>query len=599
LLSFAKVGSKFGEVFAKYLIDNLPNTLVFFDLMLQVTSYNVNVDIPQATFFFWFNLEDSLDYDNELNQKKIAEHIIRHGNQIMYRLLGILVSQMKYGSDSEMQSVSKDYKDKIKSHRVECADTALYCYYNLQDKALEFIYSLFHSELQQLSSNGDYGTQGLEATVYCLKCFSEAISIDESKWSPLLFNSSSLTYIQQLIGANRDGSKLLRLTLAACFGSYSEWLSNQPEFLPVSLNFLLQELANCDQPTSAAISLTELASLCQIPLSKHADEVLNLCMNSLPNIPAHVQSKIIQSMLYIIQPLPIEEAMPRSNFILNSIVDQLEQDIVIRKTSGNAVEVKESLELHLEFYKSFCKGSNKAIIDLDPSTLERQMTSTEALLGKRLLACFEQIFQLWIVEQDVLVKLCEVIKDSARCDNAIIMNHLSSFLRLLAVVFEAEQHSCFLSAAASIMAYSTTQLIGLSQNEYEECCNRLVCTFAEKCSSVSNMQQDPDVPFDFFEFFIEVIRKLPKTILSYDDSLCRILFLDCLVQGLGLKEQLAIQAILKFLREFVATGYEGSPLESFTKNIFAIIQKPVIYQLVKVFFINVGYWGWTSIQPCS
>jgi hypothetical protein len=116
--------------------------------------------------------------------------------------------------------------------------------------------------------------------------------------------------------------------LSVCFGNYAEWLANQPEHLPVCIEFLLFELANCEQPTAAAISMTELAALCQTPLSKHCDEVLNLCMSTLPSIPVHVQSKIIQSMLYIIQALPEKEARPRAKFILSGILDQLSQDVL-------------------------------------------------------------------------------------------------------------------------------------------------------------------------------------------------------------------------------------------------------------------------------
>jgi hypothetical protein len=555
----------------------------------------MNADIPQITFFFWFNLEDSLDYTNELEKKTLPTHVVQHGNQIMYRLLEILILQMRYPSDHEMADWKKDHKDKMKNHRVECSDTALYCYYNLQEQSLELLISLFQREIELLSTDPQHGTQGLEATIYTLKCFAEAIDTEESKWIPVLFQQSSISTIQSIINANRDGSKQLRLSMSGCCGNYSEWLANHSDYLAPALNYLLHELEHCDQPTSAAIALTELASLCQVPLSKHADEVLNLCMNTLHTVPSNIQSRIIQSMLYIIQALPSQEALPRSRFMLAGIVEQLGQDLASWESSTNLDSQKDSLLLHLDFLKSFCKGCNQSIVELEVE-VDIPLSNEDMEVTSKLLRIIETIFQRWLHELDVVQTVCEVIRDCTRCDNIIIKSLLPRLLPTLTAVFNLSQQSCVLSSATAILDHSTPQKIKLVQQEYDQSYTQLVVIFAEKCSSMEKMQQDPDIPFDFFEMFIAILRKLPHSVRNYPEQLCRTIFLDCLVHGLELREHFAIQGILKFLKEFIATGYEGSALEQFTKQILSIIGEPVIHQLLKVSCAYVGNCGRSSIQ---
>jgi hypothetical protein len=230
-------------------------------------------------------------------------------------------------------------------------------------------------------------------------------------------------------------------------------------------------------------------------------------------------------------------------------------------------------------------------VDLDPVGSESKLSAEEYQLGQRVVSNFEQILKFWLFDRDIVSKVSEVIKDTTKCDNPILLHHLPTFLKLLTVAFNASHQSCFLSGAASIMAHSTTQLISNSKNVYEQCSVQIVTIFAEKCSSMASMEQDPDVPFEFFEFYIHVLKKLPQSIQSLNESLCRTLFLHCLVQGLELQEQMSIQAILKFLREFVAMGYENSPLEHFTKNILVLIGAPIIRQIIKVRLINKGIGG--------
>lgn len=107
LMAFGKLITKFGETCTQFLIGRLPDTSMFFDMMIQITAYSGNSDIAQIPFYFWFSLEDMLDHENEINQKEIADHIVSHGHEIMAKVLEVLVMQIKYPSDQETANWTK------------------------------------------------------------------------------------------------------------------------------------------------------------------------------------------------------------------------------------------------------------------------------------------------------------------------------------------------------------------------------------------------------------------------------------------------------------------------------------------------------------
>lgn len=330
VLPFCKLICKFAETFVGFLIESLPSSMPFFEIIFACLSYPAiypsNPDISEIPHFVIFTLEGELDSGNGLQTStaKYGKDIISHSHEIMIQALAILVDQTRYPPDSVVKTWTRDYLDRFRQHRRECADTSLYCYYALNERALHHVVNGISMEMQQLSVDPARGLQMLESMLFHFRAFSESISSDETEFVPLIFQESTFQAFLQICHTNQDGSKILRSTMSSTIGSYADWLSNNPsQALPVCVRFLASELTASESPRIPSAALVEVSLTCSAALAPNCDQVLNLCVAALNSCSPEIKSQIFQSMAYIVKALPPDEASPRLVFLLNGILDEL------------------------------------------------------------------------------------------------------------------------------------------------------------------------------------------------------------------------------------------------------------------------------------
>jgi hypothetical protein len=165
VMPFCKLICKFGEIYVGFLVEGLPGTKAFFDMIIECTAYPAiypsNPEISEITHYFWFSFQDGIDNSNELRACEFNESAISMGNQILFELLNVLIMHTKYPADAVLASWNADFLDRFKNHRNECGDTSLYCYYSLQDQALGYVIQSFLAQLQETTSNPGNGLQVL------------------------------------------------------------------------------------------------------------------------------------------------------------------------------------------------------------------------------------------------------------------------------------------------------------------------------------------------------------------------------------------------------------------------------------------------------
>jgi hypothetical protein len=368
----------------------------------------------------------------------------------------------------------------------------------MQNTAMRVMIEQFEKQLNILNTTPTHPTQDLESIIFIIKAFSETISSEELEYSPRLFSKQNIAFIQSVITQKRDGFEQLRLTLASCFGSYAEWLSGREEFLPNVFSFLLHELEFSKHPVTSALALTEMCSLCQVPLSKHCDEVLNLCMTTLPKIPEQVQSKIIQSMLYIIQALEADEAVRRSMFILESILSRLEETIQQQESP----EARKMLILNLDFLRSFCKGSRKSVIDLDSYT-DTTLSASDQLIGSKLHKALDYVLEKYIRDEEILTIVANVIVECMKCDVKSIEQQNYPFFQSTVRVFSNHPSASVLSIASNAIKTCKPGYLKTHKQNYFENCIQLIINFIQ-ITSFEYMTAEPDVCYEFF-LFLEAV----------------------------------------------------------------------------------------------
>ncbi|KAJ3276978.1 hypothetical protein HDV01_000030 [Terramyces sp. JEL0728] len=530
ILPFSKLLCKFGEMYIESLLQNLSFASQFFEMLIQVTAYPAlypsNSDISEIPFYFWFAFEDALDSNTNIFLGKTAEfeaQVKYQGRQILAKVLEILYTSMMYPKD-----------------------------------------------------------KALESALYCLKAFSESIPSEESDYIPHIFSEKAIQAIQKLINDQIEGFKQLRTTFSSVLGNFAEWLNIHPEPLSLCFNFLLSEMVNSHAPMAAAAALTEICSVCQVPLSNYADEILNLCMSTLPNVHKHVQGKIIQSLSYIIQALPPSEAAPRLNYIIIGILDQIAGDITVRENEGDSEPLRDTLLFHLGFLKSFCKGASHHSPHHSPTRSSLQdivLDEEETQLGNRFVQVIGNIFRYWVSDLSIVIEICIILKDAFKSEIKFIKAQSKIILEFISEAFNQAQHACLLSSAIAVLP-AINQSSAPNDAALYPACIAICNTFAQKCTNLSFMEDNSDVVHEFYEFLTWLLRKCPSIVNDFQSQFIEAVFRDCILVGLLMADVLILQSILKFLRELLALGSEQCPLEGFVQSILSQIGKPVFTQLL-------------------
>jgi DNA-binding NarL/FixJ family response regulator len=488
-MAYTKVMAKFGDQFLAKLVDGIPQSAAFFETLLYCFSYSKNLDIPEQTFYFWFELEDLVDNKNELKETIASAAVVEYVHALFKRILAILLSHLRYPSDQILQGWMKDEKDAFRNHRTECADTALYCYYNLQESALGLVMESLNHEISLVNSNS-CGTQGIEACLHVVKAFSETVSTEENQYIPILFSSDTVQFINSLIERKVDGYVQLRITLASLFGAYGDWLSEREHLLSPVLDFLLSELQNSPHPSAAANALTDLSSVCQTPLSKHCDAVLTMCFSALGRCPPILQGKIIQSMMAVIQPLGGQECISRSLYVLNGIIEQFYIDI---QNSNAGINTRPDVILHLEFLKSFAKGTRNRVVELEKNAI----TPEEIEAGGRVLIIFQEIGQIACADNEIAMVLTETIREITKCDIGALQCIFPDIHLLCVEWFSRTGNAEYIVCCTAVLKFCPKTL-------RESRCQNFETAFDRLFGVILQFQNDPEVLAECFEFLSQV-----------------------------------------------------------------------------------------------
>jgi hypothetical protein len=594
---FCKLLSKFGEVFVTFLVENLPSSRPYFDMLLSCTAYcplyPSTSEISEIPFYFWFVFSNELETTNELKPTSLSPATLDLGRQILHQLLHVLINQSKYPDDEVISLWTSDDIDRIRNHRRECADTSLYCYYALELGALEMIVTSIINEMGLLNSDSNAGLQVLETLMFHLKSFAESVPAEEESYTVMIFQDTSMTFLQGLATSSRNGSKYFRLTLASLMGkfkrlilgNFAEWLAFHPTALPLCVNYLVTEITDSHNPIIAASSLVEVCATCQGPLAQHCDEVLNLCIAALSTCSTFVKSKIFLSISHIVKALPPSEATPRMSLLLGGIIDQLGQDVgsLSNGIAPNLNQI-ESILMHLEFLESFSKGGNSYLhCDLTETTT---ITPEEMQLGSRFYTIVEAIMNT-IREEVILQELAVAIKDCARAGLPLFQSQTLPLFFLIGATFKSTKQSYWMSSFTQLF-----RKINWAAAPYEPITIQImdISNFiSTEYSSLQSMENNPDIIHEYFLFLTEVIlaHSNPKVLQNKKDiieqfpaNIMEGIFGVCLINGLYVQEPLAVNAVLTFLHDFINQS-TCSTLPSICTHILQAICRPLLEAFLK------------------
>jgi hypothetical protein len=414
----------------------------------------------------------------------------------------------------------------------------------------------------------------MEALIFHLKAFTASIPAEENQIVPLIFEERTFLAVTNLINDKNNGSQQFRITLASTIGYLAEWFSANPDYLPSIFRFLINELSDCFNPVPAAMSLVEICCVCQSQLSDHCDEILNLCVQALSVASFNVKSRIFQAMSYITSALPTEEASPRILVMVGGIIAQLEQDLIMIDPSHpkKHMEPYNSIIIHIEYLKSFCKGSSSAPIGIELSESTEPLTEQEQITSVRFYEIISGLLDRFVDDLTILSELSMLLKECCKSGLSFIDAASVILLQKVASAFSRNPQSCLISTASSLFRRATNSSYQKTVDaDLNTPCLEISQVFIANGISLESLESYPDLIHEYFIFLWEIILAKKGIVEQFPPPIVETIFAVALMNGLQVQEMLAYNTVLKFIKDFVTFGTE--PLAS---QVMQILCKPIM-----------------------
>ena len=377
-----------------------------------------------------------------------------------------------------------------------------------------------------------------------------------------------------LINVNNDGSQSYRVTIAAMIGAFAEWFSSNPDYLPSVFRFLIGELSSCFNPVPASMALVEICCVCQVQLSSYCDEILNLCIQALSTAPISIKNRIFQSMSYITSALPSEEASPRIVVMVGGILSQLEVDILLIDPQSPKLHMEpyNSIIMHIEYLKSFCKGSSSAPIGIEISGSTEPLNEQEQVTSARFYEIISGLLDRFVNDLTVINELSQLLKECCRSGLSFIDAISDALLQRVAFSFSRTPQSCLISTASSLFkrAIYSSQLKTADKDLLKPCLE-ITQVFISNGISQEALEASPDLAHEYFEFLWEIISAKKGIVEQFPPSIVEAVFAVALMNGLQVQEMLAFNTVLKFIKDFVTFG-----TEALASEVMQILCKPIM-----------------------
>lgn len=231
--------------------------------------YPVEESCSTITMGFWFMLQDEvLSNDNLNEQRKCLEHI----RPVYAHLVKILVKKSQLPSDQSMGKWNPDDLETFRCYRQDIADTLLFCYDVLNDVILRILSETLDDGIAAIQMSSENWTI-LEASIHAYCAISQQVEISEYP------EVVKLMRVLNEIPYETLNEKLLGTALET-MGSYSEWLHDNPKYLPSAIELLVKGL-DSTQASQATLGLKDLTSECESKMKPYAEPLLEACQRSL------------------------------------------------------------------------------------------------------------------------------------------------------------------------------------------------------------------------------------------------------------------------------------------------------------------------------
>lgn len=362
--------------------------------------YPVEESCSTLAMGFWFMLQDEvLSYDNAVERQKCLEAI----QPVYAHLVKILVRKSRLPDEQNVAKWNSDDLETFRCYRQDIADTLLCCFDVLHDQILRLMSETLDDGIQAIQASTS-NWPILEASIHGFCAISQQIeSIEYEDVVKLMRVLNEIPY-------EKMNEKLLGTALET-MGAYSEWVNDNPKYLPSAIELLVKGL---DTPMSsqATLGLKDLTTDCHAEqMIPFAEPLLNACQQSL--LKGHLANPESIRLMYSIGNIMSMVSADKIPAYLDNIISPCFKELQMlaetqNKSDGARIRILFCLNMISTLFSSLNTNKNKRIL---PMTVGDQPQPILLILQKTM-PIFKQICDLFINDVYVVEVLCKALQQA-------------------------------------------------------------------------------------------------------------------------------------------------------------------------------------------
>ncbi|OZJ03565.1 hypothetical protein BZG36_03096 [Bifiguratus adelaidae] len=518
-------------------------------------------EVSDLPLNFWSDLQEML-YDEGRLPLTTYDYWDIAMTELYSNLVEVLVDKITYPPLPVFGAWMKDVKDRWRIFRRDVGDTLMCAYYILQHRMTDYLLQLVHNSVAEMSQEGSPATLKLEASLYAIKCLSEGIPSAEQDFLQQLFTSD----LFDCVSAAPDVR--LKATLVSLVGAYTEWFRNHPEYIVLTLNYVVQALSHPQTSVIAAMTFKTICDMCRKPMVDLIGSLVQTYNAVSRSIQPLEKQKIVESVAAVIEAVPHEHMLGALVEFTQEFFDEIAQALSVGKNE----QAKAIIIDNFKYLTGCCRGlispedegavaevlkpESERIVDKNGFSKDAHTAKLEASIY----AAASNTLSIWVDCDDVVTATCQFLIDGLKTDHLVLAVPLEPLCQLISDIYNHRPHVPLLTTAAvAVATYGKTThtrptLLQLINNVSVKSLPGMQTTEDD----VTDIEQFPEFASAYFGLLMRALKQSPQLVLHLTDDL-----LDAItkvaITGMLVQDRLALKTILAFLADLTTLTLEQDP----------------------------------------
>lgn len=527
------------------------------DIMLQLSSYEEDLDVVKYTFKFWYDLKSLLTTG--------AREEARSAFTPTYTsLLAIMIKHLRYPLESESTDLAVlfnndlEAEDKFKDFRYDMGDVLKDCCAVIgAEKALAIPF-LRLQELMQMQANGQQVMwQEIEASLFSMRTMAKEVSTNENKMLPQIMH-----FLVKL----PENSKV-RYAATLVLGRYTEWTSKHPEFLQEQLDYIMagfQQKQDVDVIMAASHALKYFCMDCASLLTEYLETLFNFYSNVQGLLDIQSQYEFTQGIAYVLNEVRDSDRLYKiTGMFWKPTLEQLSTLCEMHSSNTKTMDeidtkIADTIELITIYVDS-----------LKPRSFSCETNPVAKILMENVWPLIERL----VTSHGRSVKVSERTMRLVRTAIQILRNYMLPVLHqtseMLVYGFNKYRHGCYLWVSGSLIKeYSSDEDTGEHvANAVWQFAIHQIQTFHKFFTGLDEREIEnyPDLIEDFYRMMGDILMFSPARLIR-DDVIVEQVYRTGVKALEKYHEYGAISTVLQFLIDLYSWGFETPPI-SLMENI--------------------------------